>query len=68
MSHPLRNAAGVIVGVCDEGIPLFDREGRRPWGPWSEKRARALDAEAHSPATDVAPKMQDFIRGYKRLP
>lgn len=68
MSHPLRNAAGVVVGTCDEGIPMFDRQGRRPWGPWSEKRTVSADAEAHSPATDIAPKMQDVLKGYKRLP
>jgi hypothetical protein len=64
----LRNKDGVVIGACDAGIPMFDSIGRRPWGPWSDRRAAAerapLDIEI-----DTAPSMQDALGDwYKRLP
>jgi hypothetical protein len=63
----LRNRDGVVVGACDEGIPMFDKQGRRPWGPWSErKRASTTAADLE---IDTAPTMQAALgEWYKRLP
>ena len=68
----LKNSAGVVIGAQDAADPGFDVLGRRVWGPWSDRRARASAAAARDAADidiDTSLSMLDVLGpSYKRLP
>ena len=63
----LRNKDGVVIGACDAGIPMFDNIGRRPWGPWSDRRA-AVERAPLDIEIDTAPSMQDALGDWYKAP
>ncbi len=64
MSRALVNSAGVVVGACDEGLPLGF--GRWEWVP-DDAEAPRRPAIAADTNVEAVPRMQDLIRGYDRL-
>ncbi len=66
MTQPLRDSAGKVVGACDEGIPMFDRLGRRPWRPRARPAPRVA-ADREITVEIDGPTMASQIKGYNRL-